>query len=155
MKKSMLTLLSVTAIALLLSSCSMTPAPVEEPKAESPATSEEATESEGAAAISANYIVYETYATSGDLYNDSKVVLFFNATWCSTCKVARDNFEASLSEIPDDVTIVLVDFDDSQELRKKYGVTLQHTFVQIDSEGAELTKWSGSVTIDQVVENTI
>jgi thioredoxin 1 len=44
----------------------------------------------------------------------------------------------------------VVDFDDSIELRKKYGVTVQHTFVQIDSSGGAIGKWSGSVTIAEV-----
>jgi thiol-disulfide isomerase/thioredoxin len=83
------------------------------------------------------------------------VVLFFNAAWCSTCKIARDNFEASLDQIPSDLTVVVVDFDDSSELRKKYGVTLQHTFVQIDGMGEMVKKWSGSTSIEQIVNQTI
>jgi hypothetical protein len=80
------------------------------------------------------------------------VVLFFNAAWCSTCKVARDNFEASLDQIPVDLTIVVVDFDTATELRKLYGVTVQHTFVQIDASGQAIGKWSGSTSIDEIVE---
>ena len=111
---------------------------------ESPAASSSANENAGA------YIDYASYAVSADQYADTNVVLFFNAVWCSTCKQAKDNFEASLSEIPEDLTIVLVDFDDSIELRKKYGVTVQHTFIQIDSEGDAIGKWSGSVTIAEI-----
>jgi thiol-disulfide isomerase/thioredoxin len=99
-----------------------------------------------------DYIPYESFVTSGDKYSDSKVVLFFNAVWCSTCQQARENIEASLGEIPQDLAIVVVDFDDSIELRKKYGVTVQHTFIEIDSSGEPLGKWSGSVTVDQIVE---
>jgi thiol-disulfide isomerase/thioredoxin len=113
---------------------------------EAPSASETTNESAG------DFIPYESFVTSGDKYSDSKVVLFFNAVWCSTCKQARENIEASLGEIPQDLAIVVVDFDDSIELRKKYGVTVQHTFIEIDSSGEPLGKWSGSVTVDQIVE---
>jgi hypothetical protein len=52
------------------------------------------------------------------------------------------------------MTIVEVDFDDSQDLRTTYGVTIQHTFVQIDDNGQGLRKWSGSMTIDDLIEQT-
>ncbi len=96
-------------------------------------------------------INYATYESSLDQFSDADVVLFFNAEWCSTCQQARGNFEASLRDIPEDLAIVVVDFDDSIELRKKYGVTVQHTFVQIDGAGNVVGKWSGSVTVAEIV----
>lgn len=112
----------------------------------SPTASEESTNEAG------NYISYKSFAASEDQYSDSKVVLFFNAVWCSTCKQARDNFESSLEQIPENLTIVVVDFDNSIELRKKYGVSVQHTFVEIDNAGEAVGKWSGSVTVAGIVE---
>ena len=82
-------------------------------------------------------------------------MLFFNARWCSTCKVARDNIQADLASIPPDLTIVVVDFDTANDLRRTYGVTVQHTFVQVDADGTELAKWAGSVTVDQIAKNTV
>ena len=99
-----------------------------------------------------NYVSYQNYEQEVEKYQDSKVVMFFNAAWCSTCKIARDNFESSLDQIPSDLTIVVVDFDNSDDLRKKYGITVQHTLVQIDANGESLKKWSGSTTIDQIVK---
>lgn len=98
-----------------------------------------------------NYVSYQNYEQEVEKYKDSRVVMFFNASWCSTCKIARDNFESSLDQIPSDLTIVVVDFDNSDDLRKKYGITVQHTLVQIDANGESLKKWSGSTTIDQIV----
>jgi hypothetical protein len=66
--------------------------------------------------------------------------------------VARDNFEASVDQIPVDLTIVVVDFDTATDLRKLYGVTVQHTFVQIDDSGEAIGKWSGSTSINEIVE---
>ena len=137
--------------AMLLTSCmasstlSQSPAP-DAPASEAPANTEDV------AATAGKYITYGTYESAVDEFSDTNVVLFFNADWCSTCKVARDNFEASLDQIPIDLTIVVVDFDTATELRKLYGVTVQHTFVQIDASGEAITKWSGSTTIDEIVE---
>ena len=99
-----------------------------------------------------SFITLADYEGSKDIYAGNDVVLFFNASWCSTCKEARENLEAD--PIPAGLTIVKVDFDDSDELRQKYGVTVQHTFVQIDSDGNELAKWNGSVTADEIASQT-
>jgi len=101
------------------------------------------------------YISLAEYQAAKASYASSKVVLFFNATWCSTCKKARSNLEANLSAIPADLAIVLVDFDSETDLRRQYGVTVQHTFVQIDAAGTELAKWSGGLTAAAIVEKTV
>ena len=101
-----------------------------------------------------SFITLADYEGAKDTYAGNDVVLFFNASWCSTCKEARENLEADPSAIPAGLTIVKVDFDDSDELRQKYGVTVQHTFVQIDSDGNELAKWNGSVTADEIASQT-
>ena len=102
-----------------------------------------------------SYLTLAEYENSKDRYSNSDVVLFFNANWCSTCKIARDNIEANLDSIPSNLAIVVVDFDKETDLRKKYGVTIQHTFVQIDKDGNQLTKWSGSVTAQEIAEETV
>jgi thiol-disulfide isomerase/thioredoxin len=112
-------------------------------------------EAEPAAAASGAYITLAEYEGSKDMYADSDVVLFFNADWCSTCKEARENLKADPAAIPAGLTIVKVDYDDSDELKQKYGVTVQHTFVQVDAEGNELAKWNGSVTADEIAEQTV
>lgn len=43
--------------------------------------------------------------------------------------------------VPDNVTVLKIDYDSNQELRKKYGVSLQTTFVKVDSTGNELKKY--------------
>ena len=87
--------------------------------------------------------VYKTYRES-DLVKVSegaKVVLFFNASWCPTCHAADK--ELLSSTIPDNVVILSVDYDSSTELKKKYLVTYQHTFVEVNAEGNMIKKWSG------------
>lgn len=105
--------------------------------------------------MSGSYITLAKFDSAKNEYANSDVVLFFNASWCSTCKVARDNIESDLSAIPANLTIVVVDYDSEIELRRKYGVVIQHTFVQINSSGQELAKWSGSVTAKAIAENLV
>lgn len=84
-------------------------------------------------------------AASGD------AVLFFHAPWCPTCAALNADIESNASEIPDGLTIFKTDFDSELELRKQYGVTYQHTLVQVDASGNMITKWSGGNTLDSVV----
>lgn len=92
---------------------------------------------------------------SAKLANAEKgdVVLYFSAPWCPTCQKANKNFNASSA--PDGLTLLKVDYDSSTDLKKRYGVTYQHTFVQVDKDGKQLKKWSGSTTYDQLKAETI
>jgi thiol-disulfide isomerase/thioredoxin len=73
----------------------------------------------------------------------SKVVLFFHADWCPFCVEADKQFKAKLDQIPPGVTIFKTPYDTETALKQKYGVTYQHTFVQIDAKGNMATKWNG------------
>ena len=85
---------------------------------------------------------FEKFAPSKITFADQKkVVLFFNATWCVTCNELM--LELSTVKIPEDILFLSVDFDTETELRKKYSVALQHTFVEVNSKGEMLQKWAG------------
>ncbi len=159
--------LPLAGAALVLSACGsassedeagMAPAEVtqsemiESEMIESEMIESEMIESEAIESTSGAYITLADYESNKDAYTNSDIVLFFNASWCSTCKEARENLEADPAAIPAGLTIVTVDFDDSDELKRKYGVTIQHTFVQVDAEGNEIAKWNGSVTADQIAK---
>lgn len=83
--------------------------------------------------------------------NDGDVILFFKASWCPTCNALDSDIKSNLSSIPEGVTILELDYDTATELKKKYGVTIQHTLVQVDAEGNMITKWTGSPTLDSLV----
>ncbi|MEX0931568.1 MAG: thioredoxin family protein [Candidatus Paceibacterota bacterium] len=85
------------------------------------------------------------FAENGD------VVLFFAAKWCPTCRAADKDITANASSIPNDLLIMNVDYDNSTELRKKYNVIIQHTFVQVDADGNLIQRWSGGDTLASVV----
>jgi thiol-disulfide isomerase/thioredoxin len=91
---------------------------------------------------------YEAYAPEKlAKAKEGDVVLFFRASWCPTCRALDADIKANLGSIPAGVTILDVNYDDSTPLKQKYGVTYQHTFVQIDANGAQLAKWSKSPTL--------
>ena len=69
-------------------------------------------------------------------------VLFFSAAWCPSCVAADKNFKAETS-LSIDTDILKVDYDSNKDLRDKYGVTSQHTFVLIDAEGNLVKKMAG------------
>lgn len=72
-----------------------------------------------------------------------KAVLFFWAGWCPFCKEANTDFLNNVGQIPKGVTVLKTNYDTEKELKTKYGVTYQHTFVQVGSQGNQITKWNG------------
>ena len=88
---------------------------------------------------------------------DRRRVLFFFANWCPTCIPADANFRANEDRIPEDVVLIRVNYNDTdtdeeeKALARKYNVTYQHTFVQIDQEGNMVTIWNGGASIDDLL----
>lgn len=104
--------------------------------------------------LPANLSTYINYSSTTKFLN-SKNVLFFKANWCSSCTVADENLTKNNASIPENLTIYKVDYERENSLRLKYGVTVQHTFVQVDSNGNELKKWIGSYTIDEILRELV
>ncbi len=90
------------------------------------------------------YLTLAEYDANPGNYSDSKKVYFFHATWCSVCQGIDKEIKADISRIPSGVTLIKTDFDSATNLRKKYGVTLQYTFVQVDNNGNEVAQWSAT-----------
>lgn len=121
----------------------------EEPSEEVSVSEEEINE-EIDTVTAGSYIAYDANtvtqaATNGD------AILFFHAGWCPTCKALDSDIQANLAQIPAGVTIFKTNYDTETELKKKYGVTYQHTLVQVDADGNMITKWSGGNTLDSVI----
>ena len=66
-------------------------------------------------------------------------VIFFHAPWCPQCRELDEDLNTQ--PLPDGVTIFKADYDSHQELRKKYGVTLQTTFVEVASDGTKTNSY--------------
>lgn len=84
-----------------------------------------------------------------------QVVLFFWAGWCPTCQALERNLIAELDQIPAGLTILRANYDTEEDLKRKYGVTYQHTLVQVDAAGNLLQKWSGSYSLSDIVNQLI
>jgi thiol-disulfide isomerase/thioredoxin len=80
-----------------------------------------------------------------------KTVLFFHASWCPSCRAADSGINAD--KIPEGLSILKVDYDNSTDLKKKYEVLSQHTFVQVDKNGNMLGKWAGGTKVSDITEN--
>lgn len=102
------------------------------------------------------YVEYspENFANSAS----NRRVLFFYADWCPICRPADADFQTNENQIPSDVTVIRVNYNDTKtdqdekDLATEYGVTYQHTFVQIDSAGKAVTTWNGG-QLDELVSN--
>jgi thiol-disulfide isomerase/thioredoxin len=94
--------------------------------------------------VAGRYVDWADFDADRSAYADSDIVLFFHAPWCPSCQATEASIDAD--GVPDGLTLVKVDFDSQTELRQKYGVTYQHTYVLVDPDGTQLKKWSGSVT---------
>lgn len=96
---------------------------------------------------------YEQYdPTKFTLATDGKVVLFFNAKWSATSKQLDKDFKAT--KLPDNFTVMSVDYDKNALLRKKYAVPFENTFVQVDAAGVMVNRWSGSEDVAEIVALT-
>ncbi|HSO64155.1 MAG TPA: thioredoxin family protein [Ornithinibacter sp.] len=157
----------VAVAALVLAACGTTTEPVAVPGSAAPTasaptasapTSAASPSSTGAssapAAVPAGaYLSRAEFAEQAAARAGTKVVYFFHASWCPSCRateeaIARDGVPAGL-------TVVKVDYDDETDLRRQYGVTTQHTFVQVDPSGGELAKWTGSGGGAEILAKTV
>lgn len=87
---------------------------------------------------------YVTYSSSAFAAAASqKRVLYFHAPWCPVCRPIDLEFREKAYQIPAGVVVFKTDYDSEKDLKKKYAITYQHTFVQVDAEGNEITKWNG------------
>lgn len=92
-----------------------------------------------------------------EAFKDKKRIIYFHANWCPVCKPLDEEFKNRLNEIPQDVVILKANYNDTEEddfdkaAKNKYAVTYQHSFVQIDADGSEITKWNGG-GLDELIK---
>ena len=82
----------------------------------------------------ASYIPYNELTAKSLLAAGKNVVLFFHAWRCPSCKSLNTELTTKLSTLPSNSIVLKVDYDNSSDLKKKYGVTSQHTLVRIDKD---------------------
>lgn len=105
---------------------------------------DESMEKDAAMSKHGAYVTLADYNADPSKYADTQKVYFFHASWCPICQGIDKEITADSSTIPANVTLIKTDFDNSTELRQKYGVTYQYTFVQVDNSGNETAQWSAT-----------
>lgn len=95
-----------------------------------------------------------TTANLAKASQDDRAVVFFHASWCPLCSEAEADLKANWEKVPKDVTILKTDYDSSKDLKAKYRIVSQDTWVQVDKDGNELTKWnSGGKGLSSLLAN--
>lgn len=95
--------------------------------------------------------LYAKYSSDLKQYENKDIILFFKADWCPSCRVLDTDIKESLTDIPENVVLLELNYDTETELKKKYGVTTQHTMVQVDTDGNLIKKWSGGNRLEDVL----
>ena len=99
-----------------------------------------------------SYIDYSN-ASLETARHKGKPVLFFAATlWCQTCSELEKEILERQSEIPRDVTILKVDYDNDKAMNARWGVTSQHTLIVLNEKGEEAKRWIGG-NFDAMIRN--
>ena len=102
---------------------------------------------------SASYQVYTDIALAQALADWDNVVLFFGAVWCPLCIGLDNDINKHMENIPEDITILTLDYDVDVEMKEKYLITIQHTLLYLNSEGKEEKRTEKKyTTLDEVVE---
>ncbi len=105
-------------------------------------SSDDAMASEDAMAAHGSVITRDAYDADPAAYAETTIVYLFSASWCPVCQATDKALADGSVTVPAKVTMVTVDYDAATDLKTKYGVTTQHTLVQVDSSGERVAKWT-------------
>lgn len=102
------------------------------------------------------YLIYSPRAVSDAFARGQIVVLYFYSNASSDSKKADADLQKNFQTLPFNITILKVSFDRDRALKKRYGITAPDTFLQINRQGAEVTKWlSGGDPITTLSTNIL
>ncbi len=110
-------------------------------------TEEQVAPQEAVTVSAGSYVAY----SADKIAMAENVVLFFHASWCPSCRALNSDIEKNVGAIPAGVTILKTDYDAETDLKKKYGVTTQHTLVQVDKDGNLIKKWTGGSKLENLL----
>lgn len=96
--------------------------------------------------------VYTAYDADAIVQSEAEhILLFFHATWCPSCKALDADIVANADSIPAGVEIYKVDYDTSTALKRQYGVTTQHSIIEVTASGAAESSISHGLTLEDVL----
>jgi thioredoxin 1 len=118
--------------AFFLSACN-TVSETEEVAAILLADSETEIESDIASAeVAANFTTFSQTAYDAAIADGKTIFLDFHANWCPTCLRNAPYIESAFEELNDDNVVGFrVDFDNSRDMQKQFGVLSQSTLVLV------------------------
>lgn len=95
------------------------------------------------AAPGARVVSFEGEASLAELAAKGPTVLFFYAAWCPDCRATVGELKSHWSDVRSDLTLVIADYDKEKDLKARFSVTYQDTFVLLDSRGDAVRSWNG------------
>ena len=96
--------------------------------------------------------VYAAYDANVIAQSDADhILLFFKASWCPSCRALDADILENADAIPAGVEIYTVDYDTATDLKRQYGVTTQHSIIEISASGEALSSISHGLTLDDVL----
>ncbi len=87
-------------------------------------------------------VLFTTLEAAEALAAHGPVVLFFAADGAAFSQRDMRDIDDNGARLAD-ITVVFVNFDTERDVRRQFRVTVQDTFVQIDSRGGKLAVWNG------------
>lgn len=87
--------------------------------------------------LSTDSPIYQDYTAENyqALLGKEPMVLYFYAAWCPACREQDKNIIADLANFPKKTKILKANYDTERELKVKYGIQVQTSFVVLDSSG--------------------
>ena len=94
-------------------------------------------------AAEADAVAYESLDQLKAIAENGPAILYFHAEWCPTCRATMVSFRGRWPEVQPGITLVIADYDAEPDLKARYGVTYQNTYVQVGRDGEKLQIWNG------------
>ena len=92
-------------------------------------------------------VSFESEAQVKELAQAGPTVIFFFAKWCPNCKAAALEFSTKWDSVRPGIALVVADYDKETEMKTKYGVTYQDTYVLVGPDLGKRRIWnSGGIT---------
>lgn len=113
------------------------------------------TSTEMAAMTTAKGTSYQNYSEAvmnSALKSGQKVIVFFHAEWCATCRALEANIKANLTQIPANVLILQANFDTETALKQKYGITVKTSFAVLNADGSLEKKLVGPKDLQEILK---
>ena len=93
--------------------------------------------------ISPHYFDYSRVSLAKAKQNGNTVLFFAATSWCNTCSALDLELKEQSDTLPENISILKIDYDHDTAMNTAYRVTSQHTMIMLDQSGKELKRWVG------------